>query len=282
MQDFYATLHVLPSADIDVIKAAYRALSKRYHPDSYIGDKDFATKRMQDINAAYELLGCAAKRKDYDLERNKGFTGEVFSDDAEEDDTKFKEDWETVCKFCPEARSCFDYLHKFSHALTFSFASYLLDTKSFNKCRALAQKFQNEFLQEYFGSDPEIQKFARRLLLCGEIQAAKVVNKAVKLMGRSLGLSQCMREIYKDHPQAQIKTQFFRALYGPHAESFIFLNLLKVPIEEDNYSFKTKYRIKYGGREELINAPDIDAWVKKHFGDKEEFRNIWKGPAFWR
>ena len=51
MKDYYAILHVLPSAEIDVIKAAYRALSRKYHPDTFEGDKAYASKRMQEINA---------------------------------------------------------------------------------------------------------------------------------------------------------------------------------------------------------------------------------------
>ena len=36
-KDYYAILGVLPTAEDFVIEAAYRALSKRYHPDRYGG-----------------------------------------------------------------------------------------------------------------------------------------------------------------------------------------------------------------------------------------------------
>ena len=36
--DFYAELGVAPEAEPDVIRAAYRALAKRYHPDRQGGE----------------------------------------------------------------------------------------------------------------------------------------------------------------------------------------------------------------------------------------------------
>lgn len=33
-KDYYGILGVLPNAPVDVIKAVYRALAKRYHPDT--------------------------------------------------------------------------------------------------------------------------------------------------------------------------------------------------------------------------------------------------------
>ena len=47
----YATLHLLPSAPPEVIKAAYRALAHLHHPD-HGGD----TQEMQAVNAAYQQL----------------------------------------------------------------------------------------------------------------------------------------------------------------------------------------------------------------------------------
>lgn len=47
----YQTLHLLPSAPPELVKAAYKALSKLEHPDKG-GDK----ARMQAINSAYGIL----------------------------------------------------------------------------------------------------------------------------------------------------------------------------------------------------------------------------------
>jgi DnaJ domain len=49
--DPFNTLHLLPSAPVEVIKAAYKALALIHHPD-----KGGDLRRMQAINIAYEQL----------------------------------------------------------------------------------------------------------------------------------------------------------------------------------------------------------------------------------
>ena len=56
MQDHYKTLGLLSIADDVVIKAAFKALAQKYHPDKYKGDSRHAQKVMSDLNAAYHRL----------------------------------------------------------------------------------------------------------------------------------------------------------------------------------------------------------------------------------
>lgn len=65
MSDPYKVLGVSQSASQDDIKAAYRKLAKKYHPDLNQGD-DAVARKFQDVSAAYDLLGDPAKRKRYD------------------------------------------------------------------------------------------------------------------------------------------------------------------------------------------------------------------------
>ena len=53
--DPYQVLGVSPDASDEEIKRAYRKLAKKYHPDLNPGDTE-ATKKMQQINAAYEQI----------------------------------------------------------------------------------------------------------------------------------------------------------------------------------------------------------------------------------
>jgi hypothetical protein len=69
--DPYKVLKVDPSADEEVIAAAYRALSKKYHPD--LNKSPEAQNQMQQVNRAYDMLRDPASRKkvDEDLSRRK-------------------------------------------------------------------------------------------------------------------------------------------------------------------------------------------------------------------
>lgn len=64
--DAYAVLGVTPSADQGTIKAAYRRLAARHHPDVAGGEQEAATTRMQTINVAYGLIGNPMLRHRYD------------------------------------------------------------------------------------------------------------------------------------------------------------------------------------------------------------------------
>ena len=58
--DPYEILQVRPDASDDVIRAAYRALARRYHPDT---SADVAlTPQMVTVNTAWEILGNPERR----------------------------------------------------------------------------------------------------------------------------------------------------------------------------------------------------------------------------
>lgn len=61
---FYDVLQVSPSADTEIIKAAYNSLIQRFYPDGSPGDPndDF----LKALNKAYEVLSDPAKRAGYD------------------------------------------------------------------------------------------------------------------------------------------------------------------------------------------------------------------------
>jgi curved DNA-binding protein CbpA len=66
MQDPYETLQVSRRAEPEVIAAAYRSLARKYHPDANASAQ--SKERMQEINAAYEILRDPVRRKAYDRE----------------------------------------------------------------------------------------------------------------------------------------------------------------------------------------------------------------------
>jgi molecular chaperone DnaJ len=63
--DFYRILGVSREASDDVIKKAYRKLVFEHHPDRNPNSKD-AEEKIREINAAYEVIGDAEARRNYD------------------------------------------------------------------------------------------------------------------------------------------------------------------------------------------------------------------------
>jgi len=68
-KDFYKVLGVDKDADAATIKKAYRKLARANHPDSKPGDKP-AEERFKQIAEAYDVVGDAEKRKEYDQMRS--------------------------------------------------------------------------------------------------------------------------------------------------------------------------------------------------------------------
>jgi DnaJ-class molecular chaperone len=63
--NYYQALNVQPDADAHEIKASYRKLAFKYHPDRNKGNPG-AADRMKSINEAYAVLSDPDKRRQYD------------------------------------------------------------------------------------------------------------------------------------------------------------------------------------------------------------------------
>jgi curved DNA-binding protein len=63
--DYYKTLGLAKDANEKEIKAAYRKLARKYHPDLNPNNKE-AEKKFKEINEANEVLSDPEKRKKYD------------------------------------------------------------------------------------------------------------------------------------------------------------------------------------------------------------------------
>lgn len=70
-KDYYATLGVSSTATPKEITSAYRKLARELHPDANPGDQA-AEDRFKEVSAAYEVVGDAEKRAEYDEARRMG------------------------------------------------------------------------------------------------------------------------------------------------------------------------------------------------------------------
>lgn len=83
--NYYEILKVSKNATSEEIKGSYKNLVKKYHPDLYVGDKEFAEKKIKEINEAYDILSNPETKLEYDEYlnpkpvRNLSFSSTNFS-----------------------------------------------------------------------------------------------------------------------------------------------------------------------------------------------------------
>src|SRR5215208_1936105 len=73
-KDYYTVMGVPASATQEEIKKHYRKLAAKHHPDKNQSDPK-AAERFKEISEAYQVLGDADKRKQYDNMRRLGAFG---------------------------------------------------------------------------------------------------------------------------------------------------------------------------------------------------------------
>ena len=85
MKTHYEVLGLLPQAEDVVVKAAYKALAQKFHPDKHKGHKDQYTELMARINSAYEVLGNKDLRQKYDQLLEQRAQRKAKADKAKDD-----------------------------------------------------------------------------------------------------------------------------------------------------------------------------------------------------
>lgn len=73
-RDYYEVLGVSKDADDAALKKAYRALAKKYHPDTNPGDAE-AERKFKEASEAYSVLSDPDKRRQYDQFGHAAFDG---------------------------------------------------------------------------------------------------------------------------------------------------------------------------------------------------------------
>lgn len=204
-KDHYRILGVIQDAEDIVIKAAYRALAQRYHPDKWPGSPAEATRRMSKINGAFVVLSDPKKRKRYDQSRasNEYYEPEEDSSNAgTEDDlgNSLNENWSEAVKYFTDLEDIINDLSRISKPLAQTYKVYLLENRDFTKRKIIADQLERKFLEKYFGTNEEIIRFSRFLIRWKVKSAAKELNRAINLLGNNIHPKLIINRILDNYP----------------------------------------------------------------------------------
>ena len=70
-RDPYRILQVQPDADPDVVRAAYRVLARKVHPDASAAMDASEERRMTDLNWAFAIVRDPVKRSQWESDRRR-------------------------------------------------------------------------------------------------------------------------------------------------------------------------------------------------------------------
>lgn len=72
----YQVLGVADGSALDVVQAAYRKLARQYHPD--VNKSPLAVSKMQEVNAAWDMLKTSEKKAEVDRRHGYGQSGSNY------------------------------------------------------------------------------------------------------------------------------------------------------------------------------------------------------------
>lgn len=202
-KDYYAVLGVLFDAEDLVVRAVYRALAQRYHPDRAGGLQDGANIRMAELNEAYGVLSDVEKRQAYDQVRKSTMcSGGSQLSNIDETPPPGKDplekDWRIALKYYPDLALLEKRLSQFSWKLANTYRAYLLETQQFEPREHLASRMENHFLGAYFGDNEKIAHFARTLILAKQRKAAVALNESIRVLGSNTDPRRVIARIARD------------------------------------------------------------------------------------
>lgn len=180
MRTYYDVLGVAADTPEVVIKAAFRALAKEYHPDranAASGDTD----RFIEIQTAYAVLSKPESRNEYDAElREMFFVPGAASPEAPAANGPLSPmPWPPAAHAAPDIERICARLGLYSEPLAQSFHEAYLRGECGEDPWRYAEEMEKSFFREYFGEDPDVQAFARLLLLGSRTGAALTLNQLV-------------------------------------------------------------------------------------------------------
>jgi curved DNA-binding protein CbpA len=222
-KNYYRILGVLQDAEDIVIRAAYKALAQKYHPDKFQGDAKHAKQRMQEINEAYSILSDAIERQKYDSEREKPEYGDESTEETDDLLHTLDKDWAEAAEYFPDLIGSAHRLSRYSSQLEFTFMVMVIEKRDFNNRLELEKILKESYLNKYFGTNKEIHKFAEILFSQNRRDVLQKLNRAVNLLGNDVAPGVIIDKIKIDFPEYKNNSA---SPYVEHETDFSFKELL--------------------------------------------------------
>jgi hypothetical protein len=157
LEEYYAQLGLLPSADKSVVEAAYRTLTGTLRSNG-VAETD---RRFKKLKAAYEAI----------------------SNVSGEPTNPFGADWLYALEYFPDLRHINERFERISHELAATYRSRLLSSRDLGSRHEFARQLENEYFEKKFGRNGKLIAFAREVIGIGQYEAAEELSHACQLFG---------------------------------------------------------------------------------------------------
>lgn len=180
VRTYYDVLGVATDTPDVVIKAAFRALAKTYHPDGAGGEAG-DPERFIEIQTAYAVLSNPDSRSEYDAGLREALASSQFPGEGRPiaGAANGGVPWSHALPENIEAERIHARLGLYSDALAQSFHEAFVRGECGDDVAGYADDLEKAFFREFFGEDTDVQALARLLLLRSRSGAALTLNQLV-------------------------------------------------------------------------------------------------------
>lgn len=175
--NYYQVLGVDNNAEQIIIRAAYKTLIQKYHPDKAKTPhetKEFLI-RAKEINEAYSVLSDIKLRSEYDEK--------IKSSSSSSGTENNKDEWNSVVIYFPELIDLYNELNSISNQLGDEFKSNILRSKDFKNSIKIYEKLRENYFIKMFGNKKENLEFGKWLIMRNKKQYATEFNRIINLLG---------------------------------------------------------------------------------------------------
>lgn len=183
MKDYYEVLGIGENANADEIKAAFRKLAFKHHPDRNPGSQKQAEENFKEINEAYTVLCDENRRREYDAFRSGKFAGTGFNRSG-----GFGQSQEDIFRNAFNNRDMFDELNRMFAQMGLRFDDDFRN-RTFFSGRPVHFRFHStsDGARHSYYSGSSNQLYNEDPAITGTRPIVRKPNFAERMMGKAIG-----------------------------------------------------------------------------------------------